>query len=290
MSSNWHGSQLMWCSQCGANFTITNWRLHTHNPLQAQCDAHSCRRRATGYWFAGGVLRLQCGEHLLAARRSGHEVTIVDGSVCPLCDGRGEVEPQGVDAETPGGRWSRCTHCLGSGYDADIKLPASNPRRVVRKPPFSNRNASPPSGPRLSDEDQEWLREVLEERSPGQEERAQPEESSSAPPPEKRSGGNQRIRAGAPTAGKRPASARPAAARPSARNRGPRRPMRRGPRRGVAPKVVRALPSSALAVLAGAAVGVLFIFPLLPDAAAEQVVDLQALVRELFDAGPGGMP
>ena len=139
------GSHLIRCTQCGESFTATAWLLHAHNANQAHCEIQICRRKAVGLcevcsplatssWqsIVGG-LKL-CGEHLVEHRRRGDAVRIVDGSVCRVCDGRGEVQSQGVDPETPGGRWARCPHCQGTGYDPDLR------RRAPRRSPF----AAPP--------------------------------------------------------------------------------------------------------------------------------------------------
>ena len=134
------GSDLIRCSQCGESFTATAWLLHAHNPVQSSCEMPACSRKAVGFcevcspptprgWqsIAGGMQL--CGEHLLEHRRQGHAVRIVDGSVCRVCGGEGRVLSQGADRETPEGRWMRCPHCQGSGYDPSLR------DRASRRPP-----------------------------------------------------------------------------------------------------------------------------------------------------------
>ena len=54
-------------------------------------------------------------EHL----RQGHDVRFVDGGVCGVCDGHGQVSSQGAALDTPGGRWIRCPRCQGAGYTSE---------------------------------------------------------------------------------------------------------------------------------------------------------------------------
>ena len=150
--ANRPGSNLITCRLCGESFTASVWPLHAHHPDQAHCQLQTCSRKAVGFCqaceppavalfrpIAGGLTL--CGEHLVEHRRLGHGVRIVDGAVCRLCDGEGQVQSQGVDPETPGGRWARCPHCQGSGYDPDLRP------RAARRSPF----ATPPQ-PRPSSE------------------------------------------------------------------------------------------------------------------------------------------
>ena len=69
-----------------------------------------------------------CGEHLIEARRSGNEITFVDGRVCRMCEGEGGVHGQWVGPD-PGGRWVSCPECLGTGYD-----PALQPQSRSEQP------------------------------------------------------------------------------------------------------------------------------------------------------------
>ena len=69
-----------------------------------------------------------CGEHLIEARRSGSEITFVDGRVCRMCEGEGGVHGQWVGPD-PGGRWVSCPECLGTGYD-----PALQPQSRSEQP------------------------------------------------------------------------------------------------------------------------------------------------------------
>ena len=52
-------------------------------------------------------------------RRQGHDVRFVDGGVCGVCDGHGQVPSQGAALDIPGGRWIRCPRCQGAGYTSE---------------------------------------------------------------------------------------------------------------------------------------------------------------------------
>ena len=108
------GSQLIRCNQCGHSFTRTNWLLHGHNPSQTTC--HKCRRKAVGH----SLRLLLCSEHLVEALRKGNEVTFVDGRACGVCEGHGIAHGQEIGPD-PGGKWVRCAHCQGSGYDPELR-------------------------------------------------------------------------------------------------------------------------------------------------------------------------
>ena len=130
MSDPRFGSYLTRCSQCERSFTQTNWRLHAHNPAQFTCASRYCNRKAVGHSSTGGSPQLLCGEHLIEARRSGSEITFVDGRVCRMCEGEGGVHGQWVGPD-PGGRWVSCPECEGTGYDpalqSQVALARSSP-------------------------------------------------------------------------------------------------------------------------------------------------------------------
>ena len=100
------------------------------------CSDPACRERAVGYCaeapFQQGLGPL-CGTHLMEHRRRGHDVRFVDGGVCSVCDGHGQVLSQGADLQTPGGRWIRCPHCQGSGYTSEQVLDAQRRRAAQRE-------------------------------------------------------------------------------------------------------------------------------------------------------------
>ena len=358
------GRRLVYCKQCGGSFTQTKWPLHAHNPSQIRCDTPQCGKSAVGYWASGRGLQSLCGNHLLEVRRSGQEVTIVDGSVCRLCYGLGEVQSQGVDPETPGGRWARCPHCQGSAYDADLKVRKPDPPQVVRRNPFSNRGApSPPPtadpGPKreLSDEAREWLQTTLSQAAAASEAAAvrrtaadRPSVAAKRPTvavqsqginPETSRGrwvrcphclgsgydlddgavcrlcyglGGATVSEAAAKSpvedpgdflGSQPSTVQKAkrqvhqqwpGQQAVARSMVALAPSRRSARahgryrhrRRASSRMLRNLSLASLVILAGAVVGVLFIFPVLPDAVADQVADLQQRVSDQFS--PGSVP
>lgn len=105
--------------------------MHVHNLEQLHCSDATCRERAVGYCadapFQQGLGPL-CGTHLLEHQRQRHDVRFVDGGVCSVCEGHGQVPSQGAELETPGGRWIRCPHCQGSGYASEQVLDAQRRR------------------------------------------------------------------------------------------------------------------------------------------------------------------
>ena len=130
------GSHLTTCSRCGRHFPITLWGMHAHNPEQMHCTDARCRERAVGYCadapFQLGLGPL-CQTHLMEHRRLGHDVRFVDGGACNVCNGRGEVESQAADVETPGERWVRCLQCQGSGYIDEETLDRGRRRAAERE-------------------------------------------------------------------------------------------------------------------------------------------------------------
>ena len=59
-----------------------------------------------------------CGTHLVQRRRREHEVRFVDGGMCAVCGGYGQVAPEGESK----GQWERCPLCGGSGYLDEERL------------------------------------------------------------------------------------------------------------------------------------------------------------------------
>ena len=296
--ANRPGSNLITCRQCGESFTASVWPLHAHHPDQAHCQLQTCSRKAVGFCqaceppavalfrpIAGGLTL--CGEHLLEHRRLGHGVRIVDGSVCRLCDGEGQVQSQGVDPETPGGRWARCPHCQGSGYDPDLRP------RAARRSPFATppqpRPSSEPAPPKppttpidwdaLVRAREEWLEAEAEQaRAKQQDAEAeqarvkQREEEAEQARAKRREAEAEQARA----ADRELAWLRKQAQAQPQRPRAPRRfpGSRRRPRR------MPSLRSAILALAAGVLFGPMFVFPLLPDAAAGPVIELQQWVSD----------
>ena len=276
------GSHLTRCNQCGGSFTATAWLLHAHNPNQAHCEIQICRRKAVGLcevcapltpsgWqsIAGG-LKL-CGEHLLEHRRRGDTVRIVDGSVCRVCDGRGEVQSQGVDLETPGGRWARCPHCQGTGYDPDLRPRA--PRRSPFAAPPPPRSASEPSPPRPPLDWDAVVREYEEQQATAEVEKAAVQKARAEAQRVERAEAAERAQA-EKAAAEKAFNERTRANLEIFRRRAQRRRRRK--------KAMGFLVQAAVVTLAGAAVGVLFVFPLLPADVADQVIELQQRVSEMF--------
>ena len=146
---------LRWCNRCETNFTNTNWQLHGHNPAQINCTLPSCRRKAVGYSGTEYTPTPRCGEHLIEARRNGSDVTFVDGRVCGVCSGGGQVQTRGTGEGLRAGQWRQCPECRGTGYDRLIRLPPPRPRsgpaprtQEPRRPPTppSSYEASSQSG------------------------------------------------------------------------------------------------------------------------------------------------
>ena len=257
MSSEGSRSHIRWCSQCATNFTQTNWRLHAHNPDQALCQERYCRRKAVGHML-GYAPQLLCGAHLMEARRNGHEVTLVDGRVCGVCEGDGQVHAQEVRTDSPGGAWLRCPECLGTGYDPILKLPSSSQgnegrERTRRQRPSSQES---PSERRIREAEQRDARNQWFEREI------------------------------APLANGLPARGTSGPDLALGSRREDIRTFEREARRLYGGKKrkerLNFLLLAGAATLAGAVVGVLFIYPLLPDAAAGVVADMQQQISNMF--------
>ena len=294
--ANRPGSNLITCRLCGERFTASVWPLHAHHPDQAHCQLQTCNRKAVGFCqaceppavalfrsIAGGLTL--CGEHLVEHRRLGHGVRIVDGSVCRLCDGAGQVQSQGVDPETPGGRWARCPHCQGSGYDPDLRP------RAARRAPFATppqpRPSSEPAPPKPPTTPIDWdalVRARVEWLEAEQARAKQQDAEAEQARVKQREVEGEQTRAKRREAEAEQARAadrelvwlrKQAQAQPQ-RPRAPRRfpGSRRRPRR------MPSLRSAILALAAGVLFGPMFVFPLLPDVAAGPVIELQQWVSD----------
>ena len=126
------GSYLQTCSQCGRHIPATLWYMHAHNPRRVRCRSPQCREPAVGYCgneFFDLDSSPLCGAHLMEHRRQGHDVRFVDGGVCGVCDGHGQVLSQGAPPGIPGGRRARCPKCQGAGYTSEA--PDARRRRTA---------------------------------------------------------------------------------------------------------------------------------------------------------------
>ena len=292
MSNSFSGSHLVRCGQCQHSFTQTHWRLHGHNPDQAICQVQACRRRAVGHRFSGGVPQLLCGGHLLEAQRSGGQVTFVDGRVCRVCDGHGRVHAQEIRVDSPGGEWRACPECLGTGYDPSLRSapsprpiepivahsprPAKRESRAERRASEAKEHAArsewfdrevAPLADELPDPIVAWQRARDRERPP------------QTPPRQPRQASPAGARADAQGARLAPGSRTEDIRAFEREARYGRRRGRGSNRRG---SVASTILFAGMASLAGAAVGVLFIYPVLPDDALVLVNDLQHWVSERF--------
>ena len=298
MSNSFSGSHPVRCGQCQHSFTQTHWRPHGHNPDQAICQVQACRRRAVGHRFTGGVPELLCGGHLLEAQRGGGQVTFVDGRVCRVCDGHGRVHAQEMRVDSPGGEWRSCPECLGTGYDPSLRSRVPHQRDV---PPqrVEERTPSTPSPAKRDSRAERRAREAKERAARSEwfdrevapladelpdpivawqraRDRARPPNT---PPPHPRQTSPAGDRAGSQVPRLAPGS-RAEDIRAFEREARYRRRRGRGSnRRG---SVASTILFAGMASLAGAAVGVLFIYPVLPDDALVLVSDLQHWVSERF--------
>lgn len=110
------GGQQITCSQCGREFPAAVWRAHAHSPDRARCVEPGCGQLAVGFAIRG--MSPLCGMHLVERRSRGLEVRFVDGGICTVCLGHGQVASE----HDPGGDWERCPLCRGSGYLDEEKL------------------------------------------------------------------------------------------------------------------------------------------------------------------------
>ena len=103
------GMPTITCSRCGREFPPPLWAAHAHSDERARCVEPECEQFAAGYAIRG--MNPLCGRHLVERRRRDHEVRFVDGGVCSVCLGNGQVS-----SERAGGGMERCSLCEGSGY------------------------------------------------------------------------------------------------------------------------------------------------------------------------------
>ena len=103
------GMPTITCSRCGREFPPPLWAAHAHSDERVRCVEPECEEFAAGYAIRG--MNPLCGRHLVERRRRDHEVRFVDGGVCSVCLGNGQVS-----SERAGGGMERCSLCEGSGY------------------------------------------------------------------------------------------------------------------------------------------------------------------------------
>lgn len=283
---------LRWCSRCGTNFTRTNWQVHGHNPAQINCASRDCRRKAVGYSGTEYTPTPLCGEHLVESQRNGNAVTFVDGRPCRVCDGHGQVNAQERRDDSPGGQWIRCPECFGTGYDPSLRLPSSSQGRETRGQGERRQPRGPesPSERRVREAQEQaarsdWFeREVapLADSLPGRVPSGTGSRGAGQPPSIPPTTPNRhqtsRDRAGSPVV---PPLAPGSSAEDIRRFERSKQATRR-PRTSRWKQRVRFLAFAGAATLTGAIVGILFVFPILPDSLAETVLDIQQVVIEMI--------
>ena len=283
---------LRWCSRCDTNFTRTNWQMHGHNPAQINCTSRDCRRKAVGYSGTEYTPTPLCGEHLMDARRGGNAVTFVDGRVCRLCDGHGRISAQERRDDSPGGQWLRCPECFGTGYDTSLRPPSSSQGRQTSEGTLRRQPGRPESpSERREREAQEqaarsdWFeREVapLADSFPGRVPSGTGSRRAGQPPsiPPTTPSRHQasRDRAGSPVV---PPLAPGSSAEDIRRFERSKQATRRR-RTSRWKQRVRFLAFAGAATLTGAIVGLLFVFPILPDSLTETVLDIQQRIIEMI--------
>ena len=178
------GSDLVWCTKCGRQFTRTQYRAHAHNANQARCGDSKCSNPAVGYLLGADSTNygprgsaLLCGEHLLERWRGNWRIHIVDGSQCRQCEGYGKIQTNTQRFGETSNQWIRCPNCQGTGYDSD-------PRPSVPARP-AQRAAPPRVGPTVA----EVLRNTeLQPRpqpsTPEEPEQREPEQQPAPPTPQ----------------------------------------------------------------------------------------------------------
>ena len=125
------GGHIITCSRCDREIPLAFWRAHVHSADHARCVESGCDRMAAGYAMRG--MTPLCGTHLVQRHRRGHEARFVDGGICNVCGGYGQLVPSEVDAaESRGTRWERCSLCMGTGY-LDEEILEIEHRRVERE-------------------------------------------------------------------------------------------------------------------------------------------------------------
>ena len=263
---------LRWCDLCQTNFTRTNWQLHGHNPAQVNCTYRDCRRKAVGHSGTEYTPTPLCSEHLIEARRSGSAVTFVDGRVCRVCDGHGRINAQERRDDSPGGQWLRCPECFGTGYDSLLRLPSSPQNRGTREQSGRRQSRRPetPSERRIREAQEraarsQWFdREVapLADQFPGRE-----------------------TTGARPQGAGRPSTVPPLAPGSSAEDIRQFERSKQAARRRRTSRWQGRISFLALAgsiTLTGAAVGILFVLPILPESAADIMIDIQQKVSAMF--------
>ena len=283
---------LRWCSRCETNFTRTNWQLHGHNPAQIACTSRDCRRKAVGYSDSEYTPTPLCGEHLLNARRSGGRVTFVDGRVCRVCDGHGRVNAQEIRVDSPGGQWPRCPDCMGTGYDPTLRLPSSSQGNQTGE---RNRREGPgrldsPAERRIREAEQraarsQWFdREIapLADRFPGRQTSGAQSQGAGQPPLPRTTPTPSQPRPGPRRGSQVPSGPSLAPGSSAADISAFERMSTRAHFRRAGRRKTKFLFQATLAILSGAVLGILFVLPILPDAGAELVIDIQKKVGAMF--------
>ena len=283
---------LRWCSRCETNFTRTNWQLHGHNPAQISCTSRDCRRKAVGYSGSEYTPTPLCVGHLMNARGSGGGVTFVDGRVCRVCDGNGQVNAQEIRVDSPGGQWLRCPECMGTGYDPTLRLPSSSQGNQTGE---GNRREGPgrldsPAERRIREAEQrdarsQWFdREIapLADRFPGRQTSGTQSQGAGQPPLPRTTPTPSQPRPGPGRGSQVPSSPRLAPGSSAADISAFERMSTRAHYGRAGRRKTKFLFQATLAILSGAVVGVLFVFPLLPDSAADIVIDIQQKVGAVF--------
>ena len=135
------GSDLVWCTKCGRQFTRTQYRAHAHNANQARCGDSKCSNPAVGYLLGADSTNygprgsaLLCGEHLLERWRGNWRIHIVDGSQCRQCEGYGKIQTNTQRFGETSNQWIRCPNCQGTGYHSDPR-PSAPARPAQRAAP-----------------------------------------------------------------------------------------------------------------------------------------------------------
>ena len=103
------GMPTITCRRCRREFPAPLWSAHVHSEERAPCVEPECEEFAVGFTIRG--MSPFCGRHLVERQLRDHEVHFVDGGVCSVCNGRGQVT-----SERSGGGPERCALCAGSGY------------------------------------------------------------------------------------------------------------------------------------------------------------------------------
>ena len=226
------------------------------------------------------------------ARRNGSGVTFVDGRVCRMCDGHGRVNAQEIRVDSPGGQWPRCPECMGTGYDPALRLPSSSQgtqdrESIRREGPGSQES---PAERRVREAEQraarsQWFeREIapLADRFPGRQTSGAQSQGAGQPPSPRTTPTPSRPRPGPNRGSQAPSGPRLAPGSSAADISAFERTSTRAHYRRAGRHKTKFLFQATLTILSGAVVGVLFVFPLLPDSAADIVTEMQQWVSEAF--------